>query len=190
MTLRHTAMAMFVLLTAATGLAHAGWFELALDDETADLWLGAHLGRDPETQFALGGRFLYTDETDGQIASLVAGFASNPKAAKDSDIAFLVQVFGGEGENQDVGAVALGLSGNWAPENLKGVFFGGRLFYAPEIFTYSDTEGLIDWAIKAGYRFTPKMEVFLAYTKFEVDFENFGDVEVDKGLKFGFGARF
>jgi hypothetical protein len=105
------------------------------------------------------------------------------------DLLLAGQYYFGEGQNQDASALGLGFDANWALPNLKGVFVGGRFFYAPSLFAWGDTEGFSDWAVRGGYRITPKVDVFVSYHSIKADFEGTGDVDISDGWLIGFGGR-
>lgn len=184
------ALAFLVSVLAATGLAHAGWFELSLSNDTVQGSGGAHLGSDPDARFALGGRLLYDDEYDTRFGSFLAGFVSEPASVTGLQIGVGTELYVGKGDGQDLTALAIGASGSWAPERLKGLYFGGGITYAPGLMSWRDTESLLEWSGRAGFRFTPKIEMFVEYRSVEADFKDVGKRKLSRGPLVGFGGRF
>lgn len=189
MTIRRLCIAV-VLLFTATGLSQAGWFELAFNDQAFDVSGGFHFGKDPEQQFALGGRYLSDDDQDAQVAAIFAGFAIVPDSKEGLELNLGVQLLTGESGSQDVGAAAIGAVGNWTPPNLHGFYFGGSFFYGPSVFSWADTEGYLEWSARGGYKITPKIAVFVEYQRVEAEFVGLGDRELNDGVLFGFAGRF
>lgn len=178
------------VLVLSIGASQAGFFDLAVNDNAFDIWAGFNLGKNEEAQTIIGGRYLYVDDEDSSIPAFFLGFSSKPAANDEIEFVLGTQVFFGSSDNQDTEGVALGGSASWTPSKWKGVFVGGRIYWAPGVFCFGDTDGMTEWAIQAGYKFNPKMRIFLEYSDFSVDVENFGSVSVDSGVKVGFGAKF
>jgi len=189
MTTRKLATLLFVL-AAAVGMSHAGWFQMALNDKTLDLEGGFHIGKDPSSRMALGGRYIYEDDNETSIGAFIGGISIGETSVEGLELLLAGQYYFGEGGNEDASALGLGVDANWAPGNMKGVFFGGRFFYAPSLFAWGDTEGFSDFAVRAGYRITPKVDVFVSYHKIKAEFEAIGDVTLSDGWLIGFGGRF
>jgi len=183
-------LAAAVLLLLSTGFANAGFVDLLFNDNAFDVWAGFNVGGDEDAGVLIGGRYLYNDDEDSTVPAFYLAFSSKPEANSDIDFSLGLQTYFGESKDQDVTAVAIGGSAVWTPPNWKGVFFGGRVFFGPGVFSFGETDGTFEWAARAGYAFNPKMGVFVEWSDFESDVENGGSLDVDDGVKFGFGARF
>jgi len=183
-------LAACAVVMLSTGAAQAGFFDLAVNNNAFDIWAGFNIGKNDEAQTVLIGRYLYNGDEDSSIPAFLVAFSSTPSANEDVRFFLGAQVYLGESHKQDVQGVALGGSGTWSPSNWKGVYVGGRIYYAPGVFCFGDTDGAFEWGLEGGYNFNPKMRVFVEYSDFSADVENFGNVNVDDGVKFGFGARF
>lgn len=179
-----------LVLLAATSAAAAGWFEISLNGDAFDLGGGAHLGDDPDGRLALGGRFLYNEDHDTKLGCFLGAFASEPPSVEGFEFAVGGEALVGKGEDRDVAALALGVEATWAPPRLKGLFFGARLFYAPGVFSWGDSDGVTDWSARVGFRVTKKIDVFAQYQRVEADLDTRGDTELDGGVLVGFGGRF
>jgi hypothetical protein len=184
-------LAAAVLLFLSTGASQAaGFVNLAFNDNAFDVWAGFRVGGDDDGGVMLGGRYLYNDDEDATVPAFLLSFASKPDANQEIDFNLGLQTYFGEAHDQDVQGVAIGGFAIWAPGKMKGVYFGGRIFYGPSVFCFGDTDGTFEWGAQAGYAFNPKMRVYVEWSDFEADIENGGTVAVDDGVKFGFGARF
>ena len=178
------------VLVLSIGASQAGFFDLSVNDNAFDIWAGFNLGKNEEAQTVIGGRYLYVDDDDSSIPAFLFGFSSKPDGNEDVSFLLGAQAIFGESKNQDMEGVALGGSATWAPSKWKGVFVGGRIFWAPGVFCFGDTDGLTEWEVQGGYFFNPKMRIFLEYSNFSADVNNYGSVTVDSGTKLGFGAKF
>lgn len=179
-----------IVLAACAAPARAGWFEIALNGNAVDASGGNHFGSDPRGRLALGGRLLYDDDDDTKLGSVLAALASEATAVEGLEFGVGAQGYFGTGRDLDVSAIGLGVTASWAPPALDGVYFGARIFYAPGIFAWSDTDDLKDWGVKAGYRVTPKIEIFATFQRIDADFGALGRPPVHEGLLVGFGGRF
>lgn len=182
------ALALTVVLLATP--ASAGWFELGLSSDSAQISAGAHLGDDPDAQLALGGRGLFYDDADTKLGAFVCRFEGAASAVTGFRFGIGVDVFLGESWNRDVGAAVVGFEGSFAPESWRGGFVGGRLGFAPGFMTWSDTERFFEWSVRGGYRFNPKIGVFLEYQRIEADFDDLDNRDLDDSVRLGFGGRF
>jgi len=79
---------------------------------------------------------------------------------------------------------------DWQPASWKGAFVGARAWFTPSVFTFGETERVVDWAVRGGYRFNPKIHVFVEYASFETELTGTGEVGVTDGARAGFGVRF
>jgi len=179
------------LFAAASGVAHAGFFDLSLNDNAFDVRGGLHFGEDENARFLLGGRYLYADEEDADVVCVIAAWAGKPSASDEVDFSLGFQGYLGEaGNSLDVEGVGIGGEVTWQPEAWKGAYVGGDVYYTPDVFSSGDTESIFEWGVRGGYQFNPKIHVFVEYISMEAEIEGIGDVDVDRGAKIGFGVRF
>jgi hypothetical protein len=180
----------FALVSFGQGAARAQMVSLALNDNAFDAWGGFYLGRDDASRVLLGGRYLYADDEDTKYPAFLVAFAGRPDAMEEVSFHLGVQGVFAEASNLDVEAIAVGGFGEWVPKNWKGVYLGARLFYAPEVFSFDDTEGIFEYAARGGYVINEKFQAFLEYSEIEAEIAVLGDVSVDDGVKIGFEFGF
>jgi hypothetical protein len=174
----------------ATGLAHAGWFELGLNNDAVMVSGGTHHGNDPQGRFALGGRGLYSNEHGTKLGAFSARFDAEASGVSGLSFGVGTDVMLGKSDDGDIGAVAIGVEGAFAPAAWRGAFFGARVAYAPGIFSWSDTDSLLEWSVRGGYRVSSKIDIFAEYRRLEADFSDLGRRDLDDSVKVGFGGRF
>ncbi len=177
-------------MLCAMGGCRAGWFDIALNHRAVDARGGTFVGEDPSGRMALGGRIFHDDDRDATLGAFLAGFTTDASAAQGLEISLGIEGFLGRAEHRDVDAVALGFEVAWAPVRARGGFVGGRLYYAPKILSWRDTESLLDWSLRGGYRITPKIFVLAEFEGIHADFEGQGGRTIGRDALFGFGARF
>ena len=190
--MRQRCLIAMIAVVLGTTAAHAGFIEMGLNDETVDVRGGLHFGDNPESQFLLGGRYLYhdDDEGDAKLPGVFEGFSSRPSA--NNEIGFVAGIAGyfGEAEELDIEGVAVGGSLLWYPGGWKGFYVGGRLYWAPSILCTGDTDGILEWAGQGGYKINKVFRVFIEYTNIAFDTEEFEDIDVVEEFTFGFGFDF
>lgn len=181
---------LIVLLLSPPLPALAGWFELSVGQDAVQASGGRHHGSDPQGRLALGLRGLYDDEHDTKLGGLVLRLEAEAARAPGLDFGIGVDVLAGRGEDQDVGAGAIAAQAAFEPGPWGGVFLGVRVAYAPSLLSWSDTESLLEWSVRGGYRITPKVELFAEYRRLEVDFADLGRRDLTGAASLGFGGRF
>lgn len=189
MTVVRALLSVFLVVIPA-GAARAGWFEIGVSNDAANAEGGAHLGAEPDGGFALGGRLLYDDDTDTTLGAFVFRFEGALDASRSLEFGVGGQAFLGEADDRDVGAVALGAEVTWVPPRARGFFGRARIYWAPGILSWGDTDSAVEWGVRAGIRFTPRVNAFVDYRHLEADFDDAGDRTLSEGLTLGFAGRF
>ncbi len=188
--MRRNVLAFVIVAALATGAAAAGSVSLAFNDQAFDAW-GIFGGKE-DGGLEFGGRYLYSDsdEDDASIPGALVGFSSTPTA--NDEMRFFVGALGffGSAHNEDVSGVSVGGVVSWTPDRWKGVFASARVFFAPEVFCFGDTQGIFEWAGRGGYQVNEKFNVFLEYSKLSVDIDNSGDADAKIGLTLGASLSF
>ena len=179
--MKFTHLGYFCLLGLALApAASANDFEAALSKETAQFtfrsdssligWGGADLG--------LG--FFYNDESDfvGQ-ASLV----QMRQPSEETPLTFGVGVKAYLGHlddvDQDVVAFAVGGEVRYTIPGTMPMAVYGRVFFAPEITSFSDAEGLLDYTIGFQIEALPQTIAFVGLRHFEADTDRESSYELD-----------
>ena len=191
--MRQRCLIAMIAVVLGTTAAHAGLIEMGLNDETVDVRGGFHFGDNKESQFFLGGRYLYHDEDEGgdaKIPAVIAGFSSRPSA--NSEIGFMagLQGYFGEAGDIDMEGIAVGGSASWHPGGGKGFYLGGRLYWAPSILCTGDTDGILEWAARGGYAINKVFNVYVEYIDISFDTEEIEGIDAVDELMFGFGFSF
>lgn len=191
MTVRRPVLAI-LLLGSACGLARAGWFDLALNGDTVEASAGAHLGHDPEGRLAIGARALYSrrDEGDTKLLGFVMRFEANAESIPGLEFGVGIDALGGEGAGRDVGAATVAVRAAYAPPAWRGVLLGGGIGYAPGILSGRDTDNLLEWSAKVGYRVTRALEIVVEYRNVRASFHDDGHRDLVDDVLIGFGGRF
>jgi hypothetical protein len=92
--------------------------------------------------------------------------------------------------NADGGAVAIGARVRYIMPTSMPVALLGELFYAPDVTSVSDFNGLNEYRVALEFEVTPSARAYIGYRKLEVKFDNAPNYDVDNsghiGVRFEF----
>lgn len=83
-------------------------------------------------------------------------------------------------------AMALGVQGS---VQLPQVRIGGHLYYAPQVISFGDLDGLTDLSVRAYYQALKDVDVYLGWRKLELDVDGHSG-DLDASLNVGFVMNF
>ena len=86
--------------------------------------------------------------------------------------------------------VALALGGAVSVSPMKRVTLQGRLYYAPDISSVSDADGLRETELRLAYKVIPQASLFVGYRRIDLDIGNVGTLEVDESIHIGMRLLF
>lgn len=185
-------MGYFAALTAAlvAGSAQAADLELALSGDTASI----EVLTDSESigvggaDLSFGGFFNNDDDYMAEVGLLVEG-----RPAGDQPLSFGLggKVLLGSIDTPDAGFSAIALGGKvryHIPSNTP-MAFGADLFYAPDITTFSDAEGVTDMRVRFEVDVLPAATAFLGYRKLSADLGS-SDYDLDDNVHIGIRFQF
>ena len=188
------AVVICLVLSGGSALAAANSLELNFNDDSAQARFGAIINQDAYGTSMFEVRGLYNDEDNRDLWMTSGGFAfvGEPGNAPGLELGILADVKVGDADaaDADFGAVGIGGLVRFYPPALGGFGVGGRVLYSPKIFSFLESDGMLEFSTRVGYVITPKIGVHVEYQKIEVDFDRYGDQDVDDEVRFGFEARF
>lgn len=169
-----------LLMLLSFNPARANDFEAALSSETAQFtfrsdssvigWGGSDL--------ALG--FFYNDESD---FVLQASLLQMRQASEETPLTFGVGVKGYLGSiddtDEDIFAFAIGGEIRYTIPGTMPMAVYGRIHYAPDITSFSDSEGVLDYTVGFQIEALPQTIAFVGLRHFEVETDDAGDYELD-----------
>jgi len=131
---------------------------------------------------------LYTEDSDylANFGLLVRGESvSVPMIVSLGARAYLAEV-----QNYSVGAIAIGGDLLFNPEIWGGVGLGANYYVAPGVVAFRDAKDLQEYGFYLSYQITQQARVSLGYRVIDVEIENIGTIELDKGGYFGLNLSF
>ena len=93
-------------------------------------------------------------------------------------------------DEYQVAALALGAEILFVPDNLGGLGIGFHYFYAPDILSGADAQGVVEYGAKVDYQLTPQSNLFVGYQKIEADIKEHGNAKIEAGFMLGIGIRY
>jgi len=182
-------LSLLILLVAGT--AQATTFDLAFNNESAQVELGQPIIVDELGASEVGARFLYNDAEETRLGSLGLLFTGEPGNVPGLKLGIGAQGYlGSTDRDQDLLAAAVGGTVRYAPPALGGVAMLGKLYFAPRIFSGLDCEQLWETEVRAGYNLTPRVQVHLGYQAIRSEFDSYDTWTIDDAIRLGFQASF
>ncbi|MGH8273573.1 MAG: YfaZ family outer membrane protein [Gammaproteobacteria bacterium] len=86
--------------------------------------------------------------------------------------------------------LALGGGLDYVLPSFNRLSFGGRIYWAPNVISFSNATRFLKAEVRAGYRVLPNGTVYLGYRHTTASFKNTDSLIMDNGLDLGFALRF
>jgi YfaZ precursor len=173
-------IALFALaLTVAAPFAQAADISLGLSNKTIDLNATSQpIGQGLEM---IGG-YLHRSKS-GNVASF--GLQVSQQVQQGLDASLGGKFVFVESDIRNVWALALGGTVDFALPPLPQLHLGLHAWYAPNVTTFNKANNLYDVGTSVSYRVLANAEVFAAWRRIRVDYENVGSRSVQSGPLFG-----
>jgi hypothetical protein len=169
-----------LLVLASVGTASANDFEAALSSDTAQFTF-----RSDSSLIGWGGSDLamglfYNDDSD---FVLQGSLIQMRQASQEEPLTFGVGVKGYLGSvddtDEDILSFAVGGEVRYTIPGTMPMAAYGRIFYAPDITSFGDTEELLDYTIGFQIEVLPQTTAFVGLRHFEVDTEERDSYDLD-----------
>lgn len=171
--------------------AWAGSFSIDFNDHSTQLGFVQKLNTQQYGDAAFKARYLYNEESDTNLVGVAGGVIGTPGNVNGLSFGIDVALNGGRtSDDKDLLAVGLGMLAAYNPPALSGFGVDAHLVYSPEIFTFMDTDGYLEWGFGANYLVLPNARLTLAFQNIQVDIKNRGDRDLDETVRFGIMFQF
>lgn len=100
------------------------------------------------------------------------------------------RLYYGRAGDQDVGGLGIGAGALYFPQNWNGFGFGGHLYWVPEILSFRDSEGMLEYGISANYQINSQAQVMLGWQSIDTDFDNGSNYTIADGPYLGLNITF
>ena len=183
-------LSVLLLLTLAHPLS-AFDLEIALGEDTANIDYRTESERFGFTGSDLHAGLFFNEDDD---FALTAGFLVDGTPAGDQPLTFGLgsKLYYVDVDDADAEATALALGFGvryYFPARMP-MAVGGDAYFAPDITTFTDAEGLLDFRLRFELGILPSAAVFAGYRQFELDLKRGGDYELDDDVHIGISFQF
>ena len=180
-----------LILLSTTSIALAGSAGLDFNNDSAEGRLSLPLSEDDYGTTLFNARFLYNSEERTNLGSVAVAFYGEPGNLPGLTLgAGFIGYFGRTQKMYDTLNVGLEGEAEYMPAALRGFGFGAQFAFAPKVFSFMDSDGLMEMSGRVFYAVTPKVHLYLNYQYIVGDFKNAKDVKLDRDLRFGIRAFF
>lgn len=182
----------FLLLCSTFALqASAASLDLGFNDDSFQLIFDTPVKEDAYGISMFNARLLYNDDNETTLGSIGYDFLGSPGNVNGLDVGVGAKLYGGETDpSLDYINLGVGVVVNYTPPQLYGLGFSGTLNYAPEIFSFRDSEGLFEAGARITYTIVPKVKVYIGYQLINMDIDGGGDEDIDDDFRIGFIGTF
>ena len=180
---------LFLLLT--TSFAMAGAVGLDFNNDSAEARLSLPITTDEYGKTLSNSRYLYNGDYRTNLFSTAIAFYGEPGNIPGLTLgAGFVGYVGKTHKLYDTLNVGLEGEAEYMPPALRGFGLGARFAFAPKVFSFMDSTGLIEGSARVFYAVTPKVHVYINFQRIVGDFETAKDVKLDSDIRFGIRAFF
>ena len=183
---------LLLVFTCSATFAAADSIDIGFNDESFQFIYEHALSGDEYGTVLGSGRFLYNDDEETTLGSLGLDFVGEPGNIAGLKLGAGAKLYLGDTDpSVDYINLAVGLRGSYILPQLQGLGISGGIYYAPEIFSFRDSEHLLDTDLRLTYAVLPKVKLYLGYQNIRLDVEGADDTwSIDEGLRIGFVGIF
>ncbi len=177
----------FSAMTAAADTADIGF-----NDQSFQFIYERAISADEYGTSLMNGRFLYNDDKDTRLGSFGLDFIGEPGNVPGLSLGAGAKAYAGSTHSDvDFANLAIGVRADYLLPQLQGLGVAGRFFYAPKVFSFRDSERLLEAEARLTYMVLPKVKVYLGYqnTRFDVE-DRSGHTTADDSFRIGFVGSF
>ena len=172
-------------------IAAAGSVNIGLSNNSFQLGYEQPVNQDDYGTVMANGRFLYNDDKDSKLGSIGIDFVGDPGNVPGLSLGVGSKFYlGSANSGTDFSNLAVGLRSSYILPQLQGLGVSGHLYYAPEIFSFQDSEHLVESGIRLTYAILPKATIYIGYQHIGLGVKHRKDQTVDDSIRIGFVGSF
>ncbi len=188
-------MLRFILVLISVLMAvnvNAASVDIGFNDNSFQLVYETPVSDDDYGTSLINGRFLYNGDEDTKLGSVGFDFTGEPGNISGLRVGAGVKGYAGRTDNDvDFGNVGLGLRIDYTLPQLQGLGFSGRLNYAPKVFSFGDSDRLLETEARITYAVMPKVKLYLGYQNVRLGIDDHaGHMTIDDSVRIGFVGSF
>ena len=172
-------------------LATAGSVDIGLNDKSFQIGYVHPVNQDEYGIVTANGRFLYNDDNETSLASFGLDFIGKPGNIPGLGYGVGTKFYLGKTDpNIDFINLAIGLQASYLFSRLQGLGVSGKVYYAPQVFSFKDAERLLEGEFRVSYAILPKAKVYVGYQYINLDVKQRGDRDLSDSVRIGFVGTF
>ena len=173
-------------------IAAADSVDIGFDDNSFQLGYEHPMNQDDYGKVMINGRFLYNGDEETTLGSLGLDFVGQPGNISGLNLGVGTKFYVGKTDSDaDFINLAIGLGGSYVIPQLQGLGVSGHFYYAPEVFSFQDSERLIESEVRLTYAVLPKATIYIGYQNIGLDIEHRnGSRTIDDSVRIGFIGSF
>lgn len=181
---------MIFCLTAT--IAAADSVDIGFNDNSFQLGYEHPMNQDDYGTVMINGRFFYNGDEETTLGSFGLDFVGQPGNVSGLNLGVGTKFYVGKTDSDaDFINLAVGLRGSYVIPQLQGLGVAGHFYYAPEVFSFQDSEGLMESDVRLTYAMLPKVTIFIGYQNISLDVEDRNSSRtIDDSVRIGFIGSF
>ncbi len=170
----------------------AASLDLGFNDESFQVVYEMPVTADDYGTSLLNARFLYNGDEETRLGSFGFDFVGEPGNISGLKVGAGAKIYAGRTDSSvDFANLGVGLRLDYTLPQLQGLGVAGRVNYAPKVFSFRDSERLLETEVRLTYAVMPKVKLYLGYQNIRLDGEGrHGHMTIDDGLRIGFVGTF
>ncbi|MFK5925189.1 MAG: YfaZ family outer membrane protein [Desulfuromusa sp.] len=180
----------FFCLTATVATADS--IDIGFNDESFQLVYEHPLNDDAYGTAIANGRFLYNGDKETSLGSFGVDFVGKPGNIPGLDLGVGPKFYvGSTNPDTDFINLAIGLRGSYILPQLQGLGIAAHLYYAPKVFSFRDSERLLESEVRLTYAVLPKVRLYVSYQNINLDIDHWDNSRrIDDSIRIGFVGSF
>lgn len=188
--LKHVLLILIFSLLAT--IAVAGSVDVGLSDKSFQIGYDQAITQDEYGTVMANGRVLYHDDKNTKLGSFGIDFVGSPGNVPGLSLGVGSKFYLGSSQHStDFTNLAVGLHGGYLFPRLQGLGVSGHLYYAPKVFSFQDSERLLETGVRLTYAILPKAKIYIGYQNIDLGVEHRSSNQtIDNSVRIGFIGSF
>ena len=188
-------MLRFVLVLMSVLMAvnvNAASVDIGFNDNSFQLVYETPIYDDEYGTSLVNGRFLYNGDEETKLGSIGFDFTGEPGNISGLKVGAGVKGYAGRTDGSiDFASVGVGLRIDYTLPQLQGLGFSGRFNYAPKVFSFGDSDRLVESEARVTYAVMPKVKLYIGYQNVRLGVDGrSGHMTIDDSVRVGFVGTF
>ncbi len=169
-------------------IAVAGSVDIGLSDQSFQVGYEQSISQDDYGTVMGSGRILYHDDKNTKLGNFGLDFVGSPGNIAGLNLGVGSKFYLGSSKSStDFANLAVGLRSSYIFPRLQGLGVSGHLYYAPEVFSFQDSEHLLESGVRLTYAILPKAKIYIGYQNIDLGVEHRSSNQtIDNSVRIGF----